>query len=121
MANRRERRLQDRQQRGGRQAKRPIIIGDGIVATPTDHQFEARPMGRLPDKVPGRHRWIATAAYVVDTHTAARFAGEDPDGVSYLDNESMFSLACGCWDCEQVVSDIDPKSPCPAGDSEVTG
>lgn len=108
--NRAERRRRERTHRKDRQ---PVVIaGDGIVAAELGQRFEARPHATLPDKVPGRHRWIATAAYVL-TDSAVEAAG-NPDVLKFLDHENLMSLAIGCWDCEQPLGVIERDSRCPA-------
>lgn len=98
-------------------SKIPVLIaGDGVVAAELGDRFEARPAAQLPPKLPGAHRWIATAAYVVTVADAVNAA--DPEHVSFLDRENLFSLAIGCWGCEQPLGVIDATSRCPAsGDS----
>lgn len=66
----------------------------------------------LPTKIPGKHRWIATAAYRIHDIDVER--AEDPDHQTFLDQENMIQLAIGCWDCEQVLGVIHAGSHCPA-------
>jgi len=93
------------------------IVGDGIEAEETGVVAEARPMGQLPPKTQGKHRWVATAGWVI-SGDAVKHAG-DPDVQKFLDNENMFTLGVGCWDCEQQLGDIFPDTWCeasPGGD-----
>lgn len=93
--------------------KQPVIIaGEGIVAAELGHRFEAKASAQLPPKDPGRHRWIATAAYVL---TDLQVAGvTDPDLPKILDNENLWTLAIGCVDCEEPLGVIRLESRCPA-------
>lgn len=105
--NRAERR---RQRAAG---KTPVIVaGDGIVAASLGQRYEARPSAELPDKVPGRHRWVATGAWVL-RDIDADLAG-DADHMKLLDNENLMHLGIGCWDCEQALGEITTGSECPA-------
>lgn len=106
--NRAERR---RRQRSG--GKTPVLIaGEGIVASTLGQSFEARPSAQLPDKEPGRHRWVATGAWVLRDLDVER--AYDADTMKYLDNENLMNLSIGCWDCEQPLGVIDIKSTCTA-------
>lgn len=90
-----------------------MMVGDGIVASELPgHQFEARGGAELPDKQPGRHRWIATAAYVIRDVDAQRAL--DVDHSTFLDHENLMYLAIGCWDCEEPLGKISADSTCPA-------
>lgn len=109
---------QQRRKSARHQAKQPVIIaGDGIVAAElTGHTFEAKPHAELPPKQPGRHRFIATAAYVLALDDAR--GAWDPDRLKFMDSENLLYLAIGCWDCEQVLgppgTGVQAGSPCPA-------
>lgn len=117
---RQERENQKRAKRG--QVKIPVIIaGDGIVAAElSGHTFEARPHAQLPQKVTGKHRWIASAAYVL-TDLQAEHA-HDEDFPKYLDHESLYYIGIGCWDCEQPLGSgpgtVSHESFCPVEGSE---
>ncbi len=102
---RRQQRAHDRQ---------PVIIaGDGIVAAELPgHRYEARPHAELPDKQPGEHRWIATAAWVLKPEHVA--GAHDPDVLKFMDHENLMELGIGCWDCEQPLGAIQLDSRCPA-------
>lgn len=112
--DRAERRRNERAQQKALKRKIPaVIVGDNIVAGElAGHQFEAR-RGELPEKVPGRHRWIATAVYSLPQEMAE--AVDDESRIKLLDHENMVDLAIGCWDCEQALgAEIAADSPCPA-------
>lgn len=109
---------------GPREGKIPVLVaGDGVIAAEiTGHQFEAQPAARLRPKVLGRHRFVATVAYVLSEEMAV--GALDPSTTSYLDNENLMYLAIGCWDCEQVLGPggVTPGSVCPAaGDYQMEG
>jgi hypothetical protein len=108
MPDRAERRRAEREQR------RPeIFVGEGIVATTVPGAgYEARPHAKLPPKVPGGHRWIAIASYVVNLEQVR--AAMDPDIPKYLDRENLFMISIGCYDCELPLGAIKVDSVCPA-------
>lgn len=96
---------------------RVVIAGDNIVATELGQKFEAVERHDLPPKRLGQHRWIATAAFIMSDEAVA--GAYDKDQLKFLDHENMFSLAIGCWDCEQPLGDparggITYGSHCPA-------
>lgn len=97
-----------------------LMVGDGIVATGLGQQYEARPGAELRPKVPGRHRWVATGAWVLSDDAAK--AANDPDTLKFLDHENLMHLAIGCWDCESPLGTgpgaITADSICPAGGHE---
>jgi hypothetical protein len=110
--NRAERR---RRERAGR--KTPVLIaGDGIVAASLGHRYEARPHAELPPKVAGKHRWVATGAWVLSDNAVE--GAHDPDLMKFLDNENLMSLSLGCWDCERPLGVITVDSFCPADGAE---
>lgn len=76
--------------------------------------FPNRPGGGLPEKEPGVHRWIATAAFTVtDAEAAQAAAGRE---AVLLDASRLFSpVEIGCVDCEAPHRDVATR-PCPAGD-----
>lgn len=95
--NRSERRRQERAAR-----KTPVLIaGEGIVAASLGQKFEARPSADLPEKVPGKHRWVATGAWVLRDIDAEK--AYDADTMKFLDNENLMNLSIGCWDCERPL------------------
>jgi hypothetical protein len=104
--NRAERRRQSRAHE-----KEPVLIaGDGIVAAGLGQQFEAQPSAELPPKVSGKHRWIATAAYVLNDEDVENAFDENKHKI--LDNSKLFVLGIGCYDCEQPLSVVQGR-PCP--------
>lgn len=114
-ANRRQRRAE----REARQARQPVIVvGDNMVAgTLPGHTYVAKPHAELPAKVPGRHRWIVTAAWVAPA--ALIDDAYDADVLKLLDHENLMELGIGCWDCEAPLGQGQPGtiaagSKCPA-------
>lgn len=106
--NRHERRRQARMAQ-----KTPVLIaGDGIIAGSLGQAFEARPSAQLSEKIPGRHRWVATGAWVLRDIDAEK--AYDPDTMKLLDNENLMYLAIGCWDCEEPLGKIETGSVCAA-------
>jgi hypothetical protein len=111
---RRARRAQERADAKAGRRQPVVIAGDGIIAAELPgHRYEAKPHAELPAKVPGQHRWIATAAWVLSPEAVA--GASDPDVLKYMDHENLMSLALGCWDCEQPLGAIKVGSHCPAG------
>lgn len=107
--NRAERR---RNERAAARKIPAVIVGDNMVAAELGHQFSPR-RGELPEKVPGKHRWIATAAYSLSQEMAE--AADDESKIKLLDHENMIDLAIGCWDCEKALgAEIAPDSVCEA-------
>lgn len=113
--DRAERRRRERAAQKGHEQKQPVIVGEGIVAQGLGSQYEARPMAQLPEKQRGVHRWIAAASYVV-TPQMARDAMDEAIP-KFLDNENLFYLGIGCWDCEATLQEAGPDSKCPAGNN----
>jgi hypothetical protein len=110
--NRAERRRQERSHK-----KEPVLIaGEGIVAKDLGHRYEARPHAELSPKEAGKHRWIASGAWVLSGEMVE--GAHDPDLYKLLDNENLMHLAIGCWDCEQPLGLIQPGTRCP-GDPSV--
>ena len=102
-----------KRRRAERDARRQIIVGEGIIATTVPGEtYVANPQAELPAKVPGQHRWIATAGYVLDMNQV--YATRDPDMPKFLDEENLFMISVGCYDCEQPIGVIEPDSHCPA-------
>lgn len=66
---------------------------------------------RLPDKVPGEHRWIVLCTYSV-THSEAR-AIDDGTPV-LLGAHNAVTRNVGCIDCEQDWSEAGQRCPAPA-------
>lgn len=118
--NRRQRRAH-----GDREPKIParvVIAGEGIVAAPLEHKFEAVEHRDLPAKRLGQHRWIATAGYFLTDEAVS--GAYDKDQMKFLDHENLFTLSIGCWDCEQPLGDpakgggiaYGSRCPAPGGD-----
>lgn len=121
-ANRAERRRQARH-------REAVIIkgpGEGIagfVAAGSGHVQRAAPSADLPPKVPGHHRWVVTAAWVVDDTVAAE--AFDTKARHLMDNGHLLDIGVVCWDCEQPLGDgtgqagtIQVGSTCPAPGDE---
>lgn len=105
------------QRRNPKTPARVVIAGEGIVAAPLEQRFEAVERRDLPPKRLGEHRWIATAAFFLSDEFVS--GAYDKNQLKFLDQENMFSLAIGCWDCEQPLGDpakggITYGSRCPA-------
>ena len=66
----------------------------------------------LPDKEPGRHRWIAACAY---TLTPTQAAAADAGARVTLDLDMLFTMTVGCLDCEEPYAKVRTER-CPAGD-----
>ena len=116
MSNRAERRRQARA--NSKHAKTPVLIaGENIVAATLGVQYEGRPHAELADKQPGKHRFVAVGAWVLnDLDVAHAF---DADRMKLLDNENLMELGITCWDCERPLGDgtgetITTKSRCSA-------
>jgi hypothetical protein len=104
--NRAERRRRER-------AKNSIlVVGDGIIAAGLGQKYEATGRAPLPKKVPGKHRWVAVASWVLDDLTVEK--ANDPNTLKFMDNENLMSLSIGCWDCEEPLGKINPLTFCPA-------
>lgn len=71
-------------------------------ATPLGYSQPAKPKGRLPTKIAGKHRWAMIASYAVSAEALKRAHRNDVDEYSpILDTENLFHLAAGCIDCEE--------------------
>lgn len=115
--NRAERRRREREQR--RRERTAKAIPGRPVGVLTDTGFyDQGSQGHLPEKEPGRHRWVLLASYTVTEE--AVFAEARGDGVTYLDHENRFATSLGCIDCEQPYPHIQPGSHCPAADFTTT-
>lgn len=90
-----------------------IIAGDGIVATSLEGStYEAVGHAELPSKVPGEHRWVASASWVLSLDQVEH--ATDVDRIKLMDQENLMYLGIGCWDCEQPLGSIKVGSQCPA-------
>lgn len=93
-----------------REAREGLI--HGVTNTGSYFTPEAMLPDRMPVKVPGRHRWIATAAYTLsDTEAAAADEGVRTE----LSVEKLCMFGIGCVDCEGEYKHV-RTAPCPAGD-----
>jgi hypothetical protein len=91
----------------------PRVIVDGnVMAIPLRVEEITAPMGKLADKIPGKHRWVASVAYVLSENQVAR-AG-DASVRKLLDHENLLNIAIGCWDCEQPLGQISAYGRCEA-------
>lgn len=84
-------------------------VASGVVQG-LGHTARARPAAELPDKEPGRHRWIATTAHVL-TDGQARDAYREGQRI-VLGVSNLLDLSVGCWDCEQPWQECHGQ-PCP--------
>ena len=96
---------------------RVVIAGEGINAVPLGQTFEMVQERPLPPKRLGEHRWIATAGFILSDEAVS--GAYDKDQLKFLDQENIFTLSVGCWDCEQPIGDpakggITYGSRCPA-------
>lgn len=114
--NRKQRREAERLNRKrGMSAARagvPIMTTSGHVITDGGALEEFAGPRRLPPKVAGQHRWIATAMYSLAELSIA--AAWDADTMKYLDHENLVDVLIGCWDCEEPLGKIEAGSHCPA-------
>lgn len=99
----------ERRRRERAQAKGRPVVG---VFTEAGQYESASAHGRLPTKVPGQHRWIAAAAYVLTDEMVN--LSEQEDGAVHLDHETRFSFSIGCYDCELPYPDVRPGTHCAA-------
>lgn len=67
----------------------------------------------MPAKVPGRHRWIATAVHILNDRQAE--AGANPLRDTFLGADSLAYVGVGCVDCEEPWESARLHA-CPAGD-----
>lgn len=73
-------------------------------------------MAELPDKVPGKHRWIAAVMYVLSEEHVRNEQRRQAGETSYdtiLDHESRVDFSIGCYDCEQPFPVANPDNDCP--------
>lgn len=107
----------NRQQRRKAQRRGTYLDTETMVAaTGIGHHFRTpEKVQDIPEKVPGRHRWILSTAYNVTDQEAH----EAHEGVSkvLMGAESLISFGIGCWDCEQIYG-LAASSPCPGDPSE---
>lgn len=114
--NRKQRREQEKLDRNRAQssarAGQPIMAASGHVITDGGALEEFTAKRELPAKIPGQHRWIASAMYSMSERAIA--SAWDPDTMKYLDHENLVDVLIGCWDCEQPIGQIEAGSHCPA-------
>lgn len=91
-----------------REARQKFTIGENAVVTGTGQtiDLDRTPYKNLPSKQVDRHRWVAIASYHIADPTA--------EGLKFLDQENLFYVAFGCYDCEQPWSTETSDSRCPA-------
>lgn len=95
--------------------KRDSRLQGEVPMHSTGQTYPAEAMsGRMPAKIPGQHRWVATTLFTV-TAESVRTA-DDPDAVNILDRENLLHVLMGCWDCEKARGQVEVDSVCPAGD-----
>lgn len=84
------------------------VIDGGIL-----QEYQGAKGDKMSPKVPGRHRWIATAMYAMSDTAAAHAFDDTP---KFMDAENLVMVAMGCFDCEQPLTPAIRGSECPAGD-----
>lgn len=87
----------------------------GFYTASGQFEFAGDQGGVLPDRVDGRHRWIATAGYVIsDDDVRLELRSQSGSGErQYLDHRTLFTFGIGCYDCERILGQITPDSFCP--------
>lgn len=60
-------------------------------------------MKKLPDKKPGRHRWIAIATFII-SEEGARSAHDPTTDSPHLDMENLWDIGIACIDSEEVYT-----------------
>lgn len=79
-------------------------------AMPDRYTITTNRPGQLPRKVPGEHRWIATAMF--NLADPAAFINNERTS---LDHTNVVYIAAGCWDCERpLTSSVDVTLRCPS-------
>jgi hypothetical protein len=81
------------------------------AAHPQGHTFTGYPGRDLPDKIPGKHRWVTL---VMHTTTADALKAASRGDQQLLDQETLISIMAGCYDCEH---EWPAPEPCTAGDT----
>jgi hypothetical protein len=89
-----------------------IVVGENVVAVPVGLEPYVAPMAQLPPKRPGKHRWVASVAYVMSERAVSN--ARNPDITKLLDHENLLNIAIGCFDCEQVLGAISAYGRCEA-------
>jgi len=116
LARRTSRELSARMEAGAERGETPI----GYYTASGKFEFAGHQDGDLPERVEGRHRWIATAGYVLtdgDVMLELRSQGGSGER-QYLDHRRLFTFGVGCYDCEGILGEITPDSICPGDPSE---
>jgi hypothetical protein len=112
MPNRSARRRQERDAR----RHSTVVVGDSVIASylagARQHIAvdDVRQFAKLPPKQPGKHRWVASASFVMDIPDRLL---ADVDTKKFLDDKNLMYIGVGCWDCEQVYTEC-VDQPCPA-------
>lgn len=81
--------------------------------------YDIKGTGELPEKVPGKHRWVIFASHVVSDVQAAMIYGQVKYGRKLeppvlLNDTNRFGVeGPGCVDC-QLTYYLAHKRPCPA-------
>lgn len=101
----------DRAERRRQQRAQDKLI-HGVSGTGQQFTPDSMMPDRMPLKVPGRHRWIATCAY---TLTDSEAAAADEGVRTELGVDKLCTFGVGCVDCEQPYT-LARTEPCPAGD-----
>lgn len=86
----------------------------GFYTATGQFEYVGDQAGVLPDRVEGHHRWIATAGYAItDNDVRMELRAQVGSGErQYLDNSRMFTFGIGCYDCELILGEVTPDSPC---------
>lgn len=87
------------------------IMRDSPLVTDARMEPAEKMSGRLPEKQPGIHRWVAMATYTL-TDGQARMAGVSGARVN-LDSKNRLGVDIGCVDCEEPYGAV-KNVRCPA-------
>lgn len=110
LARRTSRELSAKMESGAERGEVPI----GYYTATGQFEHAADQEGVLPERVPGRHRWIATAGYVLtddDVRIELRAQGGSGER-QYLDHTTLFTFGVGCYDCELTLGETTPDTVC---------
>lgn len=69
-----------------------VLTSSGEVITP---DMKRR---KLPQKQPGKHRWVVVASYTISEEQAE--AAFIPGNRVMMDGSNLFHMGVGCYDCE---------------------
>lgn len=117
--NRAERRRREREKVKKGPAAQVTDFGFGAIGEMVntgEYEQAISAIAQLPDKEPGKHRWVLLCSYTV-TEAAVRSEMSD-GGPTYFDHENRFGTSLGCIDCEEQYPLIDPDTVCPASGYE---